>query len=250
MRKILIWIGIIFAGMLLVTFIAGLIVHEPRPAGISGPAADSLARKMEAAVHKEAWDSTAVVQWTFAGVHHFLWDKERNYCRITWKENEVLLNLNDLSGRAWSDGTELGGAEAGDMVQQGWSYFANDSFWLNACVKVFDPGTERRIVPLETGGEGLMVTYTKGGVTPGDSYLWILDENGLPQRWKMWVSILPVGGVETSWESWTQLATGAKIATIRQSPLYTLEITNLKGAASLEAFGLFEDPFEKLEAER
>jgi hypothetical protein len=246
MRKVLLWIGIIFVAMLVITFVAGLIAHEPLPEGEPGPAADSLARRMEAAVNKEAWDSTVLVQWTFAGMHHFLWDKERDFCRVRWDDKEVLLDLNTITGKARQDGQALEGEAAKELVQQAWSYFANDSFWLNACVKAFDPGTERRLVRLPGGDEGLLVTYTKGGVTPGDSYLWILDEDGLPQRWKMWVSILPVGGVSATWEDWTTLDSGAKIATTHQNAMFTLKITDLRGARSKEAFGLSKDPFQHL----
>ena len=30
-----------------------------------------------------------------------------------------------------------------------------------------------------------MVTYTKGGTTPGDTYVWLFDEKGNPKSFKM-----------------------------------------------------------------
>jgi hypothetical protein len=30
--------------------------------------------------------------------------------------------------------------------------------------------------------------------------LYLVDENYIPKAWRMWVSIIPVGGIETSWE--------------------------------------------------
>jgi hypothetical protein len=36
----------------------GYSMNEPRPEGVPGPAADALARSMEAAVRKDAWDRT------------------------------------------------------------------------------------------------------------------------------------------------------------------------------------------------
>ncbi len=94
-----------------------------------------------------------------------------------------------------------------------------------------------------------MVSYTSGGVTPGDSYLWILDENGLPESWKMWVKIIPVGGMEFTWEKWTELSTGAKVATYHHHKLLDLDISNLKAATSLSAFGLQDDPFQPIASE-
>ncbi len=249
MYKLLKWIGIVLGSLLLVGLLTAWILHEPRPEGQSGPEADALARKMLAAVRADAWDTTAIVQWTFAGLHHYLWDKERNYCRVRWKDREVLLDLNTIAGNAWEEGRRLQGAAAEERVQQAWSFFANDSFWLNAVVKAFDPGTTRSIVVFEDGSEGLLVHYSSGGVTPGDSYLWILDENGLPRRWKMWVQIIPIGGLGATWEEWTTLATGARVATAHRNAFFTLTISDLRGAASAAAFGLMEDPFAALAGE-
>ncbi|MEL6864257.1 MAG: hypothetical protein AAFP19_07560, partial [Bacteroidota bacterium] len=91
--------------------------------------------------------------------------------------------------------------------------------------------------------EGLLVSYSSGGVTPGDSYLWILDESGQPVAWKMWVSIIPIGGLEFSWEDWMELPTGAKIATMHKSSLLDLDMSNIKAGHSLLDLGFKQDPF-------
>jgi len=68
--------------------------------------------------------------------------------------------------------------------------------------KIFDPGTERRIVNYKNK-EALLITYTRsGGTTPGDSYLWILNEKFLPTSYKMWTRIIPIGGVSATWSDW------------------------------------------------
>ena len=95
------------------------------------------------------------------------------------------------------------------LVDKALKNFNNDSFWLVAPYKVFDSGTERSIVTLEDGTEALLVTYTSGGTTPGDSYLWLLNENAFPRAFKMWVKIIPVGGLEASWDDWVITQSGA-----------------------------------------
>ena len=216
---------------------------EEKPEGITGAEAEAMAEKMLAAINKPAWDTTAIVQWTFKGVHEFLWDKERHLTRVKWNDLEVLLDINAIKGRVWQEGKELSGEEAQNRVRQAWEYWCNDSFWLNAPAKCMDPGTSRSLVTLEDGSQGLMVSYASGGVTPGDSYLWMVDEKGLPSSYKMWVKIIPVGGMEFTWEDWATLDTGARIAQMHKGPKLDLDISNLKGSASMEAFGLKADPF-------
>lgn len=244
--RILKWVIGIVLFLALALFIFIKASSESMPTGTTGPAADALANKVLTAINKPAWDNTGVVQWTFAGAHDFLWDKQRNLVKVNWDDNEALVVLDETTGKAWKNGKEVTGDEGDKIVKAAWAHFCNDSFWLNAPAKVFDPGTQRSIVDLPDGKKGLMITYQSGGVTPGDSYLWILDENGLPTSYKMWVSIIPVGGMEFSWDDWTTLPTGAKVATNHTSKVLDIPITNLKAATDLTAFGLSTDPFQPI----
>jgi hypothetical protein len=244
-RKIL--AGVLIMILLLTggLFLFGWSRHEPRPEGTPTPEADEVARKVLKAINKEAWDSTGIVQWSFPGGHDYLWDKGRGFVQVRWGQNEVLLYTRKVTGIAFESGAVQTGEKSEELIQTAWSYFCNDSWWLNAPSKVFDPGVQRSLITLEDGREALFVEYTSGGVTPGDAYAWILDENGLPSSYKMWVQILPVGGLEFTWEEYTTLSTGARIATLHAG-MKDLQMTNIKGAASLEEFGLVEDPFVRL----
>ena len=238
---------ILISFLLLIALIAVsyIIIDEPLPEGESGTAADALAEKMLTAINHEAWNNTGAVMWTFPGGHAHLWDKQRHLARVRWDDYEVLVRLDSVSGQAFSNGQRINDADKEqELVQQAWEYWVNDSFWLNAPNKAFDPGVERQVIRLEGGEEALLVTYTSGGVTPGDSYLWLLDEDGTPRAWKLWVGIIPLGGVAFSWEGWQTLSSGARIATLHQG-LFTLEIGDLQSARSVEAL-LGEDPFAGL----
>jgi hypothetical protein len=236
------WLLGIIGVIMLSLFIIVQVLSESMPQGSKGAQADALANKMFTAINKTAWDETAIVQWTFKGMHDFLWDKKRNLVKVSWDDYEVLVVLDETTGKAWKSGVELTGNEADKLVKTAWGYFCNDSFWLNAPAKAFDPGTERSIVKHE-GKDALMVSYISGGVTPGDSYLWILDEQGLPKSYKMWVSIIPVGGMEFTWEKWTNLPTGARIATFHKSKVLDIDISNLKSGTNFSDFGISKDPF-------
>ncbi|NJK82556.1 MAG: hypothetical protein HC912_00810 [Saprospiraceae bacterium] len=186
------------------------------------------------AINITAWDSTRIVAWTYAGRNHFIWDKAQHLVAVEWGNHLVLLNPNTITGRAFNKGVEVMGKKKEKLIRTAWRSFCNDSFWLNAPAKVFDEGTQRSLVTLKDGRQGLMVTYTGGGVTPGDSYVWLLDESGLPIAWKMWVKIIPIGGLETTWANWKVLPTGAKIATVHEIGGISLRVTNLKVANSYE----------------
>ena len=105
----------------------------------------------------------------------------------------------------------------------------NDSFCLVAPYKVFDKGTERRLVKSKNNKEALLVTYTSGGSTPGDSYLWHLDDNGKPASFQMWVDILPIDGLEATWTDWTKTKSGAQLPTFHKLMVLGLELNHIKG---------------------
>ena len=88
------------------------------------------------------------------------------------------------------------------------------------------------------------MTYASGGVTPGDSYLWFLDNSGIPLKYKLWVKILPVGGVEATWEEWTKTKTGVSIATEHKLGSITIVINDLKAGYSLNDIGSKTELFD------
>jgi len=245
MKKFLKWAGIIFGSLVLLMILWGYFASESKPTSNPSPEADAMAQDMLSAVNKVAWDTTKIIQWSFPRGHDYLWDKERNFVQVTVADSKVLLNTKKVDGIAYSGDTQLSGDEASKAIQNAWSLFCNDSWWLNAAVKANDIGTKRSIVKVEDGREGLMVEYDGGGVTPGDAYVWFLDDQGLPTSYKMWVSIIPIGGLEFTWEDYMTLPSGAKVAQMHKGPM-AIPITNIKSGDNFSAFGLNSDPFEGL----
>ena len=238
--------------VLLILGLLGLVVvgyslNEPRPEGEPGPAADALARSMEAAVDKEAWDRTGAGRWSFFERHDYVWDRNRGLVELRWGDSRALFRTADQTGRVWREGTEQTGEDAKEGLGAAYAYWINDSFWLNPVVKFFDPGVERALVKLDNGRDALLVSYSSGGVTPGDAYLWIPGPDGLPEAWRMWVQIIPIGGIETTWEGWTELSTGAKISTQHEGWGRTMTfISDVQGAEDLEALGVDPGLFDPL----
>jgi hypothetical protein len=188
--------------------------NESLPEGTPDEKADALALKMTQAMNKEAFDSTEVLEWSFRGEHFYTWKKQEGLVDVSWDDQKVTLNLNDHS-------KSTGGSP--EVLQTALGYFHNDSFWLVAPYKVFDEGVTRSIVDYE-GEEALLVTYTSGGSTPGDSYLWFVDENGMPTHYKMWASIIPMGGVSATWNDWKVTSNGVKLPTEHELSILGFEI--------------------------
>ena len=63
------------------------------------------------------------------------------------------------------------------------------------------------------GKDALLIKYTTGGTTPGDSYLWILDENYIPKSYKMFVPSMKMEGVPATWDDWITTESGTLLPT-------------------------------------
>jgi hypothetical protein len=234
-KKILKIIGgvIIFFTLPTILFFTFLYVNynEELPIGTPGVAADQLATKMLNTLNYEAYKTTDYIEFTFKKAHHYKWFKSNNTCEVYWKNVKVDLDLAQPkhSSVVISD-IVYEGVEKQEYIEKALRFFNNDSFWLVAPYKVFDPGVARSIVTTADNTEALLVTYTSGGSTPGDAYLWHFDTNGTPVRYQMWVNILPIGGLEASWSDWVTTSTNAQLPTFHKLLAFGLEIEDIKTA--------------------
>ncbi|HKK76198.1 MAG TPA: hypothetical protein VJ953_14050 [Saprospiraceae bacterium] len=248
MKRILLWIGISVLILITGLFIAGLIIHEPRPKAEPDSAADALAEKMLDALNETAWDSTRYVTWTFRGINEYVWDREANLVEVSNGDTRVVIHTKSLEYQVLKPRDEED--KHYQYFETAWANFCNDAYWLCAPYKVFDPGTKRAIVEDESGRPQLLVTYESGGVTPGDAYLWQLDKDYRPESFEMWVSIIPIGGLKASWSDWQTLESGALIAGKRMLlDRVEIPITEVRGGRDWKDIGLEEDPFANFDWE-
>ena len=219
------FLKIIIAIILLIVgfgFIYYFINNEELPEGKKGKEADALAIKMYNAINHEAFENTEILKWSFRNEHFYTWHKQENTVHVSWAENKVTLNTKQPEKSVvYVDGKITQNKK---LIKKAQDFFNNDSFWLIAPYKIFDKGTERSIVK-HNGKDALLITYTSGGSTPGDSYLWILDENYYPTSFKMWTSVIPIGGVSGSWSNWKNTEAGIKLPTKHTLSLFGLEIS-------------------------
>jgi hypothetical protein len=237
MKKLLKWALIGIGIMVGIGTISVLFISQSKPAGKNRVKADELANQMLSALDKPAFDTIKYLSWNFADRNQYLWDKQGGKCIVTFGDNKVVLDLSTKTGKILS-----GNLSHEDAIEKAWANWCNDSFWMMAPFKAFDPGTERYIVDDE-GKQGLEVKYSSGGVTPGDSFVWFLDENKVPESYKMWVKIIPIGGTYASWENWITLPSGAKVATLHRMKMVDLEMKDVKEGNSPSDFGYKADIF-------
>lgn len=246
MRKVLKILGALVA-VLLVGFGALLAacVHSMPKDGVAGPEADAFARQIQATVRADDFAKIGAVRFTFKGsshVHTILWDRNRNLARVTWKDMKALVRMDKAAGRAWRGDRALDGDEAKRVLESAWKIFINDAFWLNPLPKLFDDGTTRKKVTVD-GKPALLVQYASGGATPGDAYLWLVDDKNRPRAWRLWVSVVKLPGLELSWENWTTIRGGAAIAQDHKVlGLTQVRIYDLTAAAKLDELET-PDPF-------
>lgn len=238
------WILGILLFLIAMVFLVGYLLNEKEPIGMSTRAADEMGQKMLNALDKPAWDSTRYLTWKFLGKNYYVWDKLNDQVYVKIKDTETILNTNEITGISRNNEGLLENSANDQAVTNAWNSFCNDGFWLYAPYKIFDPGTSRSIVELKDGRKGLKVKYSSGGVTPGDAYVWILNEHSMPISYKIWVKIMPIGGLEFSWEEWIEISTGAKLASKHVIKNRTLEITDIKGGMTLQDIGLSPNIFD------
>jgi len=219
--KIAKWIILGLLGLTAILFIGGFLFIKSKsmdlPDGTNPTGGDQLAQAMLTAIDKPAFDTIKYMKWNFADRNQFVWDKQVNRARVTMGDDMVLLDLNEITGKAYTNGIEVIGDGANELIQAAWANWCNDSFWLLAPFKVFDKGTKRTLVPQEGQGMGLLVTYESGGVTPGDSYL-----------------------------DWKTLYNGARVSTEHDLSIFQLSLTDMDAGERLSDIGLDENIFEVL----
>ena len=159
--------------------------------------ADSMAMQMiNAFGGREAWDKIRFVRFDFSvstddgrrPPRKHLWDKFTGRYRLEYNMGPdtlvtVLFNTADTLGSAYINGVEVDPEQAGSFVEQAHRRYINDTYWLTAPLKVFDPGVHREMEMVD-GSPTLALSFDQVGYTPGDRYwLSVSDETGRLEGW-------------------------------------------------------------------
>lgn len=160
---------------------------------------DSLAMVAYEATGGDAWESVRFLRFDFAverdgargrTIRH-LWDRQSGDYRIEWPTAGdttavVLFNVGTREGRGYLNGAEVGGDARDALLSTAYTRFINDTYWLMAPAKVFDPGVMRTYVADSSSAdvEVLHLAFDGVGLTPGDQY---------------WLRVDPTSGFVTHW---------------------------------------------------
>jgi len=209
----------------------------PLPAGKAGPEAEELTAKIEAAVRLDAFKRLSAVSFKFGDSRSHFRDLKRRLAEVTYDDARILMDLSTGHFKAYRQGTRLTGMAAEDAFKLAYEYHTNDFFWFNPFYALRAPGAERVFV----SERELLVTFTRGGLTPGDSYLFETDNAGLPMSFRLWVRVLPLKGLAFSFEDWQELD-GTYLARTHRSPFGEVIVSDIKTYPEPPA----EDRFKEL----
>lgn len=217
---------LILAGVLFLAFIVlRWTFSEEIPQGIKGAKANELAQKMLTALNAPALQNIDSISWNFRTTNYYNWRLKTDSVTVTWDDYRVeLKTTNPSSSKAYEDGTSLEDEDKAEAIEYAVSNFNNDSFWLLAPYKIMDAGTEREWI----NEHELLVRYKSGGSTPGDVYVWQLDNNYLPISFKMWVDIIPLDAVQSEWNGWKTNSYGFKMPESRSVYGFDIPINDIK----------------------
>ena len=195
-----------------------------RPALENG--ADSLAwRIVESAGGLDAWHGLRRLRFDFAVVRdtvetfraRHLWDRPTGRYRVEYPVGQdstlvALFNVQRFApsapeGAAFINGRPLDATPQQERLIEAHERFVNDSYWLLAPLKLFDPGVRRALAPdsARDAADVLLLSFDGVGLTPGDRYWLTADGAGRLMRWSF---ALEGGGQGTyRWEEPVRLPT-------------------------------------------
>ena len=166
--------------------------------------ADSVAYRLLQAHGADAWASAPYLRFDFGielpdgsqTIARHFWDRTTGDYRIEWSSGPdssyvALVNARNvqdgrLAGTVYLNGTELTGAADSTARQTAYARFVNDTYWLLAPLKTFDPGVTRTYLPdsSDAAHDVIRLTFDDVGRTPGDRYwLYVSTETGQLERW-------------------------------------------------------------------
>ena len=201
----------------------GVAAFAGTPALLGDDRADQVARELVQALGGQAaWEKARQLRFDFvveregkrAAEFRHLWDRYTGDYRVHGADKSgapyaVYFNVNTREGTTLVNGRPVEGEEKKKLLETAYGRFINDTYWLLAPWKVFDPGVVREYAGEKTGPDGALcdvirLSFEEGvGLTPKDVYwLWVTRQG---RRMVQWEYVL--GGAQEDptialWKDW------------------------------------------------
>jgi len=188
--------------------------------------ADQVGKEMIAALGGEsAWEKARELRFDFvvenegkvAGRRSHAWDRYTGDYKLTGTDPSgapyaCYFNVNTKGGKAFVNGKSVEGEEADKIVKSSYARFINDTYWLLAPWKVFDPGV--RLVydgekPCPGGGgtcDVIKLSFDNVGLTPKDVYwMWVARDGRQMVQWQYVLKGADEPPTTVQWKNWQKV---------------------------------------------
>jgi hypothetical protein len=187
--------------------------------------ADAVGHELIAAMGGEgAWEKARQFQFDFVVVKSgkdvarfsHAWDRYTgDYCLKgidkAGAPYVVYFNVNTKAGQAFVNNVAVEGAEKDKRIEGAYGRFINDTYWLLAPWKIFDPGVHRAYEgekPCPGGGtcDVLKLSFDNVGMTPKDVYwLWITRDGRHMVQWQYVLGGAAEPPTTAAWTDWQKM---------------------------------------------
>jgi hypothetical protein len=187
--------------------------------------ADAIGKEFIAALGGEnAWDKARQFRFDFvvvrdgqpvARISH-AWDRYTGDYRLSGTDKSgapyvVFFNVNTKDGQAFVNGKPAEGEARDTLLKTAYGRFINDTYWLLAPWKIFDPGVHRAYEgekPCPDGGtcDVLRLSFDNVGLTPKDRYwLWITKDGRKMVQWQYLLNGATEDPTTAAWKDWQKV---------------------------------------------
>src|ERR1700730_3310054 len=191
----------------------------------SDPRADALGKELIASMGgMPAWEKARQFQFEFVVVKEgkpvarfsHLWDRYTGDYRLAGVDKggapyNVYFNVNTKQGKAFVNGHPADAEKQKQLVENAYGRFINDTYWLLAPWKIFDPGVHRTYdgeKPCPGGGtcDVLKLSFDDVGMTPKDVYwIWISRDGRHMVQWQYVLGGASEPPTTAAWKDWRTL---------------------------------------------
>lgn len=184
--------------------------------------ADAVGKQLIAAMGGErAWEKARQFQFDFvveregkkAASRSHAWDRYTGDYRVSGVDKAgapftVYFNVNTKEGKAFVAGKPAEGEQQASLVKGAYGMFINDTYWLLAPWKIFDPGVRLAYdgeKPCPDGGvcDVLKLSFTDVGLTPRDVYwLYVTRDGHKMVQWQYVLNGSSDPPTTAAWKDW------------------------------------------------